>query len=314
MKEIRIERNDSGQRLDKFLQKYLKEASKSFLYKMLRKKNIKLNGKKAQGNEMLAVGDVVALFFADETLEKFRGKKNGKAYPVTDLDILYEDEHVVLINKPAGMLSQKAKNTDITLVEYYLGYLQKERKWKPEEAFTPGICNRLDRNTSGIVIAGKSLAGLQKMSEILKQRTLDKYYLTIVEGVMKSPCTIQGYLQKDNRINKVSIFQEAAPDRSRIETAYEPLMDNGKYTLLRVKLITGKTHQIRSHLSSIGHPLMGDVKYKGRKIQGVQKFFLHAREVCFPKMSEPFEQLSGRIVNAPLPKEFEKMKIQLFGK
>lgn len=314
MKEIRIEKNDSGQRLDKYLQKYLKEASKSFLYKMLRKKNIKLNGKKAEGNEMLAAGDVVSIFFSDETFEKFRGAKKETIYPVTDLDILYEDDDVILLNKPVGMLSQKAKNEDVTLVEYYLGYLQKEKKWDVNGSFRPGICNRLDRNTSGIVIAGKSLRGLQKMSEILKDRTLDKYYLTIVEGVMKKPSTIKGYMQKDEKTNKVYIFSEGAPDRSRIETEYEPLVDNGEYTLLRVKLVTGKTHQIRSHLSSIGHPLIADVKYGGRKVQGERSFFLHAQEICFPKMEEPFEMLSERVVHAPLPARFEKMKIQLFGK
>lgn len=314
MKELTIEKNDCGQRLDKFLQKYLQEASRSFLYKMLRKKNIKLNGKKAEGNEILSLGDVVAIYFSEETLEKFRGKKEENEYPVTDLDLLYEDEDVVIINKPVGMLSQKAKNDDTTLVEYFLGYLQQKQIWEPGRGFTPGICNRLDRNTSGIVIAGKSLRGLQKMSQILRQRTLDKYYITIVEGVMHELAVIRGYLYKDEKKNKVTVYEEDGPGRSRIETGYEPLMNNGSYTLLRVKLMTGKTHQIRSHLSSIGHPLMADVKYGGKQVKGEKSFFLHAEEVRFPIMEEPFEKLSKRVVRAPLPPRFQNTKRQLFGK
>lgn len=314
MKEVEIEKNDSGQRLDKFLQKYLKEASKSFLYKMLRKKNIKLNGKKAEGNEVLKAGDKVSIFFSDETLEKFRGKPKVCNYPVTKLEILYEDEEVAILNKPAGMLSQKAKNDDATLVEYFLGYLQSTNQWQPGGAFTPSICNRLDRNTSGIVIAGKSLIGLQKMSELLKNRTIDKYYITIVEGVMTTSSTIRGYLSKDEHQNKVSIYDEDGPNRVWIETGYEPLMNNGTHTLLRVRLITGKTHQIRSHLSSIGHPLMADIKYGGKKVPGEQSFFLHAEEICFPTLDHPFTELNRRVVRAPLPPRFEKIKKKMFGK
>lgn len=314
MKEIRIEKNDSGQRFDKFLQKYLKEASKSFLFKMLRKKNITLNGKKAQGNEMLSEGDIVTVFFSDETFEKFRGIQRTFRYPTTKLDILYEDNEIALINKPVGMLSQKAENKDSTLVEYFLGYLQDSGSWQIGGSFTPGVCNRLDRNTSGIVIAGKSLLGLQKMSELLKKRAIDKYYITIVEGVMKESSMIRGYLSKDRKENKVTIYEEAASDRHYVETGYEPLTDNGEYTLLRVKLITGKTHQIRSHLSSIGHPLMADVKYGGKKVDGVRNFFLHAEELRFPSLEEPFNGVSERKIRAPLPPCFKNMKQKLFGK
>lgn len=314
MREVTIGHNESGQRLDKFLQKYLKEASKSFLYKMLRKKNIKLNGKKAEGNEILSIGDTVSIFFSEETFSKFRGEAKEVPYPQKKLDILYEDDNIAIINKPAGVLSQKAKNSDATLVEYFLGYLQQSGQWHADEAFTPGICNRLDRNTSGVVIAGKSLQGLQEMSELLRLRKIDKYYVTIVEGVMKKSSIIRGYLEKDEKTNKVTIYESEAAGRTYIETAYEPLMDNGAFTLLRVKLITGKTHQIRSHLSSIGHPLMADVKYGGKKVEGERSFFLHACEVIFPQMDEPFEKISNLVVRAPLPPRFEQMKRKLFGK
>jgi 23S rRNA pseudouridine955/2504/2580 synthase len=312
MREIQIEKNESGQRLDKFLQKYMKEASKGFLYKMLRKKNIKLNGGRAEGNEILAAGDFVTLYLAEDTLAKFRGELTGQQYPVTELDILYEDKDVVLINKPSGMLSQKAKKEDISLVEYYLGYLQSRGEWCPGGTFTPGICNRLDRNTSGIVIAGKSLHGLQMMSELLKKRTLEKYYFTIVEGVMKEPSVIQGFLLKDEKINKVHVFSEDGENRSYIETGYEPLENNGSYTLLKVKLITGKTHQIRSHLGSIGHPVLGDVKYGGRRYPGLKYFLLHAGEIDFPVIPESFGGISEKKFVAPLPSKFKKIKNELF--
>ncbi len=150
MREIKIERNDSGQRLDKFLQKYLKEASRGFLFKMLRKKNITLNGKRAEGREILSEGDTVSVFFSDETFEKFRGVHKERRYPTTNLDILYEDSEAALLNKPVGMLSQKAKESDVTLVEYFLGYLQQKGEWREGGSFTPAVCNRLDRNTSGV--------------------------------------------------------------------------------------------------------------------------------------------------------------------
>ena len=257
MREVTIGAKESGQRFSKFLEKYFKEAQTSFLYKMLRKKNIKLNDKKATGSEMLQTGDKVTVYFSDETFEKFRGETKKVIYPVIDLDIVYEDEDVLIVNKPAGMLSQKAKPQDVTLVEYILGYLQKKGEWSPKDSLKPGICNRLDRNTSGLVIAGKSLRGLQKMSELLKDRTMDKYYLTIVEGVMKEHSVVRGYLKKDEQTNRVQIFSEDGEGRVWIETGYEPLRTNGTVTLLKVKLVTGKTHQIRGHLASLGHPLLG---------------------------------------------------------
>ncbi len=313
MKELIIQNNDSGQRLDKYLQKYMGEAPRGFLYKMLRKKNIKLNGSRAEGREILSTGDRVSLYLSEETIEKFRKETSQVRYPQGQLDILYEDENVVLLDKPAGMLSQKARREDVSLVEYLLGYLQSRGEWQPGGTFTPGICNRLDRNTSGIVVAGKSLAGLQKMSELLRERRVDKYYLAVVEGVMKEPEMIHGFLRKDEKTNQATIYDEAGEGRSYIETGYEPLADNGSYTLLRVKLITGKTHQIRSHLGSIGHPLLGDVKYGGGKYRGLPGYLLHSSEIQFPELPEPFRQLSGRCVRAPLPQQFEKITRELEG-
>lgn len=314
MREVTIGAKESGQRFSKFLEKYFKEAQTSFLYKMLRKKNIKLNDKKATGSEMLQTGDKVTVYFSDETFEKFRGETKKVIYPVIDLDIVYEDEDVLIVNKPAGMLSQKAKPQDVTLVEYILGYLQKKGEWSLKDSLKPGICNRLDRNTSGLVIAGKSLRGLQKMSELLKDRTMDKYYLTIVEGVMKEHSVVRGYLKKDEQTNRVQIFSEDGEDRVWIETGYEPLRTNGTVTLLKVKLVTGKTHQIRGHLASLGHPLLGDVKYGAAKRADMKHYFLHAKTLCFPENMGELKNLSGRVVTAKEPDYFAKMINKQFGK
>lgn len=308
MREITIGKNQGGQRLDKFLAKYMKDAPKNFLYKMLRKKNIKLNGKRAEGNEKLTDGDVVTLYLSEETIEKFTARPAAirpEAVEAFPLDIIYENEHIALINKPAGVLSQKARADDISLVEQFVQYAG----GGAEDGFMPGICNRLDRNTSGIVIAGKTLAGLQKMSELLRDRQLSKYYLAVVKGEMTEKAVISGYLKKNCKTNKVELYPDKVPDSSYIRTGYEPICSDGAYTLLRVRLFTGKTHQIRSHLSSIAHPIAGDAKYGGR-VQGsmLKRQLLHAYEIEFPVLSEPFEDLSSRRFRAEIPVDFYKEK------
>lgn len=306
MKEITIGKNQCGQRLDKFLLKYLKEAPKSFIYKMLRKKNIKLNGKKAEGNEKLESGDVLTLYFSDETLEKFSGKAVQQTVITpkekATLDIIYENEHMALICKPAGMLSQKAGADDISLVEYFAEYVNCS-----EEGFSPGICNRLDRNTSGLVIGGKTLLGLQRMSELLRDRKVEKYYLAVVCGEMMQSGIVEGWLTKDEKTNKVTITKQEVKDSSYIRTGYEPLGTDGTYTLLRVHLFTGKTHQIRSHLASLSHPIAGDVKYGGRVEKSrIKRQLLHAYELHFPMMDKAFEDLSEKNFRAEIPADFYK--------
>ena len=211
MREIVIEKNEAGQRLDKFLAKYMNEASKSFFYKMMRKKNITLNGKKCEGNEKLAEGDVVKLFLAEDTIEKFSSVQVQEVKKV-DLDILYEDDEIILVNKPAGMLSQKAKETDESLVEYLIDYLLGSGKLTESglRAFRPSVCNRLDRNTSGLVVAGKTLPGLQIMAAVFKDRSIHKYYQCVVKGVIKEKQLITGFITKDEKTNQVKIWRELA--------------------------------------------------------------------------------------------------------
>lgn len=316
MKEFQIRDNEAGQRFDKYLSKLLRNAPKSFFYKMLRKKNITLNGKKATGNEKLEAGDQVKLFLSDETFDKF-SQQDKAARAVTTLDVLYEDADVLLINKPAGMLSQQDDTKEPSMVEYVIGYLLEKGELTEEDLWTfrPSVCNRLDKNTSGIIAAGKSLVGLQELSELFHDRTVHKEYLCIVKGVLHEKKHIKGYLYKDTKQNKVAIYKQKQKEAQPIETVYEPLDDNGEVTLLKVGLITGRTHQIRAHLASEGHPLAGDTKYgqdafnrRYREKYQLKHQLLHAFRLSFPDgMEGRLSDLSGKCFRAPLPAQFERI-------
>ncbi|MBD5456958.1 MAG: RluA family pseudouridine synthase, partial [Lachnospiraceae bacterium] len=273
-----ITEREAGQRFDKYLHKLFPEAGSSFLYKMLRKKNIVLNRKKADGSERLACGDEVSVYFAEETLQKFMGKQAAasttepfgntsvsRKKEISGITVLYENEHILLADKPAGVLTQKAAKEDVSLNEWLIGYLLEKGQITPEElqTFRPSACNRLDRNTSGIVLCAKSVPGAQMLSEALKARSLHKFYRLYVKGSLTEERTIEGFLHKDTKSNKVMIssVEEGKEKDSYILTRYIPIRQEKDKTLLEVELITGKPHQIRAHLASIGHPLLGDHKY-----------------------------------------------------
>ncbi len=308
MKELRINGNEAGQRLDKYLKKYLAEAPAGFIYKMLRKKNITLNEKKADGSEILSVNDKIRLFFSEETLGKFH-KETAVYRPVfkdtEKLEILYEDEDIMLVNKPAGLLSQKAKPSDISMNEIMIDYLVNNGKISIEElsTFKPAVCNRLDRNTSGIITFGKTLKGLQMLSKGFRERSFCKYYLCVVRGVLEKRASIDGFLIKDEAANRVAVSSKKQSDKAvRIHTEYLPVCHNGQFTLLKVLLHTGKTHQIRAHLASTGHPLVGDFKYGDGKLNhemlkkyGIESQLLHAYELMIPAVNLD--------VTAPLPEQ-----------
>lgn len=218
---------------------------------------------------------------------------------------------MLIINKPAGMLSQKAKPEDISANEYLIAYLLQSGALNRETlaTFKPSVCNRLDRNTSGLLIAGKTLKGLQEMSEALKERSTQKYYRCIVSGVLKEKTYLKGYLSKDEHTNKVTIYpkkpQISSIECLPIETEYRPLAVANGYTELEVHLITGRSHQIRAHLASIGHPIIGDTKYgipkvneKFRREQKLKAQLLHAYRICFA---------DGREVMAPVPLQYQRI-------
>lgn len=337
MQSVVISKNQAGQRFDKFLQKYLPNASKSFLYKMLRKKNIILNGRRAEGNEILSENDEVVTFFSDDTFalfsekdpvkEKAKKEEYAKAYrTLKGIEILYEDEDIIVLNKPAGILSQKAKEEDLSLNEWLIGYLSandkayEASKW----SFKPSVCNRLDINTSGIVLCGKTLPGLQFLSEIIKEKKLKKFYRTVCVGKVSQNMTLSGYLEKDEEKNKVSVFKDpGAKDPegifSAIQTELFPVMSGEDYSYLEVLLVTGKTHQIRAHLADIGHPVVGDAKYGDEAANvffkrefGLTHQLLHAYRVEFPqilqeKFQKRFSHMRNMVINAALPAYFDKI-------
>lgn len=305
MQKFIVTPNEAGQRLDKLLGKYLNLAPKSFIYKMLRKKNITLNHKKCDGSEKTAVGDEVTLWLADETIEKFREAKKIVQVP-RHFKVIFEDEDILAVNKPAGLLSQKAKPEDISVNEEAISYLLEEHQLdeKMLEVFTPSVCHRLDRNTSGLLIVGKSLYGLQHMAEILKQRTAEKYYLCLVEGIVEQAQYIHGYLTKDEKTNQVFVSKTPISGGHPIETKYEPLGNNGFQTLLKVELITGRTHQIRAHLASVGHSIVGDGKYGSEKVNDWFRRHYHLKHQLLHSWQMIFDAYT---LTAPVWPEFEKI-------
>ncbi len=323
MQQIVIDANEADQRLDKFLHKFMPLAPSSFFYKMLRKKNITLNGKKAEGKEKLTKGDTLCLYLSDETISNFRmsgvrTEEYEEAYrKLIGIHVVYEDEHVVIVNKPAGVLSQRAEKEDLSVNEWLIGYLLHTGAIKREQlsTFKPSVCNRLDRNTMGLVIGAKSLAGSQKMSSLLKSRGVRKFYRMFVKGQVVKEELLEGRLLKDEENNKSYLVKgESGGQGAYIKTRYYPVKRFSDRTLVEAELITGKPHQLRIHMADIGHPVLGDYKYgdRGWNEQYKRKMRINSQLLCacrleFPKLEDSFEGLSGKVIEVPLPKEFQML-------
>ena len=322
MKEFVITDAEQGIRLDKQLLKILNLAGSGFIYKLLRKKNITLNGRRAEGNEHLASGDIIRIYLAEDTFNKFSSDRKMKdvmqdtgLIPDISKIMVYEDDKLLLVNKPVGILSQKAAASDVSINELCLRYLIDKKELTSEKLriFKPSVCNRLDRNTSGIVIFAKTYSIAAAVNAALKYRTLHKYYLCIAEGRLNETVRYKGYLRKDRSANKVYISGEPAERAAAIETGIKPLKTADSYTLLEVELITGKSHQIRAQLAAIGHPLLGDVKYGGGIVNNNAQF-LHAYKLVVPEDADTeLKYLAGNTFTATPPVRMENMIRDIFG-
>lgn len=308
MKSFEIKANDAGQRLDKFIRKGMPNLPQSLMYKYIRKKRIKINNKRAEISTVLQVGDVVDMYINDEFFEKPETRYDFTGAP-SKLDILYEDENIMLLDKKAGLLCHPDDREYVdTLITRIKKYLYEKGEYKPDEenSFTPALVNRIDRNTGGIVIAAKNAESLRIMNAQMKQRTnLKKFYLCVCHGIMERDSgLLEGYLLKDEKKNTVRILKQPCEGAKEVRTKYKVLgRDYDKQlSLVEVELMTGRTHQIRAHFASIGHPLLGDGKYGTNKLNkefGYRKQCLYSYKLVFM-----FDETAG-ILSYLNSREFE---------
>jgi 23S rRNA pseudouridine955/2504/2580 synthase len=311
MKTIRVTSNESGQRIDRYLCKYMPRANKNFLNKMLRKKRIKVNKKKTEPNYYLQEQDEIMIYFSEETIQKFRGEEKLPVgnFLKYDIEILYEDEDYLALNKPAGWLTQKSQKEDYAIVDWGKEYLYaKGKSYSGESTFSPACCNRLDRNTSGIVLMAKNYRALKDINEKIRNKKIYKEYTTLVKGVLKGTKKLESYLIKNEADNKVTLVLDRE-DAKEISLVYETTKILRDASLLKINLITGRSHQIRVQLAEAGHPVIGDNKYGDRKANngfykkyGVNRQLLHAAKMIIPSADK-----EDIIISCPLPADFKKV-------
>lgn len=317
MVNITITENEAGQRLDRFLKKYLKRAPLSAIYKIIRK-DLKVNGKRAKEDTVLELGDELTFYMPQERFDEM-AKPVKKRKAKRQFHIAYEDDNVLIVEKPWGLLthgdSHEKKNT---LMNQVCGYLQEKGDYDPatERTFTPSPVNRLDRNTTGLVIFGKNAQALRLLTKLIRERDhISKYYITIVSGNFTKPITIQESLEKIGEKNTVHVVADG--EGLSATTVVRPLEKGKGYSLIEVELVTGRTHQIRAHLSHKGYPLIGDSKYGDFRVnEKIKKFglttqLLHAYRLEFGQMPEELAELDGLVVKAQVPEEFEKIWAKL---
>lgn len=299
MRTITVNKNDSGQRLDKFLTKRFRTMPKSLMYKYIRTKYIKLNGKKCAIDDVLTEGDVLTFYIKDEFFEVQYDEYEFMKAP-KKLSVVYEDKNLIIIDKPEGVLSHPDKtyhfDSMVSRVQHYL-YDKGEYDPKAENSFAPAMANRLDRNTGGLIIAAKNAQALKELNRLIKERDVSKLYLCICEGTPKKPeGLLTGTLTKDEKKNKVSV-KKNSDEGKEIATRYRVLDSTKKYSLVEVDLLTGRTHQIRAHMASVGTPLAGDTKYGGHplRVKGHTGQALYSYKLVFGEIeNSPLGYLSGK--------------------
>ncbi len=346
MQRIEITEREAGRRLDAYLGKVLPGAGLSFICRMLRKKNIKLNGARAEGAARINAGDVIELFFSDETYARLKdphrvlredavahddeanaaqasvgGRQEAERRQYLDayeklkhVFVVYEDDDFIFIDKPVGVLSQKSDDESASVNEWLVGREIAEHGTTMESltTFKPAFANRLDRNTSGIMLGGKTLRALQTLGSLIRSGQIEKIYLCLADGHPDPEFAVTadrfyqatGYLIKDEENNMVRVFRTSREGAKKIRTGYRLVEDRTEDMLLEVNLYTGKSHQIRAQLSELGHPVVGDPKYGGRKVSGVRQM-LHAYKVIFPEV-DGFPAISGREFRTRVPSRFNK--------
>lgn len=325
MKKIKITDNDAGRRLDRFLRKYLERATLGSIYKIIRK-DVKVNGKRQDNKYVLQPGDEVTLYLSDDILSTLTTPKHGSNHKKTKktFTVIYEDENILIADKPFGLLThgdqQEKRNHLANQVKDYL-IAKGEYNPRTERIFAPAPVNRLDRNTTGLVLFGKNSQSLRTLNQMIRENRVSKYYRTIVFGKLDERLTLQGRLEKDHDSNTVRVFDVNDVRGREIETLVTPMRSLDSSTLVEVKLVTGRTHQIRAHLASIGHPVIGDSKYaNGRAKQfnhriydscGLSTQLLHSYRLKFENCDGVLDYLQGREFIAPLPEQFENILEEL---
>lgn len=321
MINIEIGKNEQNQRLDKFLRKYLGKAPLSYIYKAIRK-DVKVNGKRSKEDYILELGDTVTLYIADDVIESYR-KKVETTRAKRQFKIAYEDENLIIVEKPFGLLTHGDRNEKKNhLANQVVDYLIETGSYNPriERTFTPAPVNRLDRNTTGLVLFGKTNLAVQQLNQMIREKDkVSKCYMTIVAGNLKRELHLRDRMVKDRENNKVTVLS-MDQEGLEMETIVRPLQSSGRHTLVEVEIITGRTHQIRAHLAKAGHPVIGDVKYGDKRVNGYvrQRFdlntqLLHAYKLHFEGIDGELAYLNGKTIYAELPEDFQRIKTGLFG-
>lgn len=296
MKEIKITNNEEGQRLDRFLKKYLNKANQSFIQKMIRKKNIKINNLKAEPEDLLKKDDLVQLYLSDETIEKFREKKTLKQTNI-HFKVVYEDDNILVVNKPIGLSTQPDLTSERNLVDEIKMYLDAKEE-NISFTFKPAVCNRLDKNTSGLVIAAKNYDSLKQTNKAIRERNIKKLYMAKVHGIINKDLELKDYLIKNENKNMVEIVKDKKENSKEVITYAHPLRTEDNCTWLEIEIETGRAHQIRAHLASIGHPIVGDKKYGKKDSEKTQ--LLHAHKLILGGYENNLEYLNNMEVESEI--------------